>query len=109
MGAFAFYTVEDVEVGLAYRVNRFIDPTFHTFSPDSPGASSGGWLDIDVARIFNNWFHDWGLRAAYRLGRWSVAGEAWFPLSRMESDVINDQADFTQNQFAISIGYVIFR
>jgi hypothetical protein len=107
LGTFLSYVLDPVDIGIAYRANRLINPILRAFAPDTVGLASGRWVEYDAKPLFSTWVHSWGLRAAYRIDNWSVAVEGWFTLGRIESDLINSQVDYTQNQYAISIGYLI--
>jgi len=105
VGVLAAYRAGQFTFGPGLKYNRLIKETVRSYMAPTGQTSPRRWVEDDASFFFKNFSYDVGARVSLEVSHWSVSGEAWFGITRMEKGEFDNLLDIRENHFKILVGY----
>jgi len=106
IGSFATYAFNDVRVGIGYKYNRHVSMTVRYYgSLYETGTRS--WQE-EVEKIFLKKYSSCITpRGSKALSHWRLSAEAWFGISSLQQDYLDDVLAIQENHYRVILAFTL--
>jgi hypothetical protein len=104
IGLIGAYRIADFTFGPGLKYNRHIKKTIRSYGLYGQ-TSQRSWAENDETIFLKDFSYDLGGRISWEILHWSLSGEAWFGITRLEKDQLTGALDIRENHFRILVGY----